>query len=229
VQVRQLNLERNAKGKECKAVLKHIQHRVHKLGKANSAVRIRGHEISEEKLLRWLKANPPEDRFLSIKPPSSKLFYRALDGTLSRLALPDYISIYTNSVSDLVQHKSPGSTHQEALNRFVNTSATANDLSRRLLHYAQGPKHIIKSQDVRALFNDLQMVLMDDFNLGERNSDSWITSIKEDIAQRRNNSWNAGMREDIIRLRNFMNITHKLLVDVELKGLRLCVTQNVKD
>jgi hypothetical protein len=73
-----MNLKRNVIEKENKVVVKHIQHRVHKLGKKSSGVRVRGHEISEEKLLRWLKANPPEEQSFSIRTPSSKSIYRVV-------------------------------------------------------------------------------------------------------------------------------------------------------
>lgn len=62
----------------------------------------------------------------------------------------------------------------------------------------------MESQEARAVFNDLQLILDNDY-----------------IARKRRNEkhWNAAVKEDIIRVRNFMNLTQALLVSSELKGM----------
>jgi hypothetical protein len=77
-------------------------------------------------------------------------------------------------------------------------------LIQRLLKYAQNPNHMIESQEARAVFNDLQLILRNDYTAGKK----W----NED-------HWNSIVKEDIIQVRNLMNVTHALLVSGELKGM----------
>jgi hypothetical protein len=77
-------------------------------------------------------------------------------------------------------------------------------LIQRLLKYAQSPKHIIESREAGALFNDLQLILRNDYTTGKR----W----NED-------QWNPTVEEDIIQVRNLMNVNQTLLVNGELKGM----------
>lgn len=64
-----MGLERNVKAKEQKAVVRHIQHREHAIGKKSRRVRIRGHEINKEKLLRWVKENLMDQPSMFATPP----------------------------------------------------------------------------------------------------------------------------------------------------------------
>ncbi|KAH7417966.1 hypothetical protein BKA64DRAFT_184602 [Cadophora sp. MPI-SDFR-AT-0126] len=67
VQIQQMKIERNVKLKERKAVVKHIQHRAQTMGKKTGLTRIRGHEIDQEKLLRWAKENHTHQPFIITK------------------------------------------------------------------------------------------------------------------------------------------------------------------
>lgn len=60
------------------------------------------------------------------------------------------------------------------------------------------------SQEARAVFNDLQLILSNDYTAGKR----W----NED-------HWNPNVKEDIVQVRNLMNLTPGLLVSGELKGM----------
>ncbi len=79
-------------------------------------------------------------------------------------------------------------------------------LMQRLLKYAQGQKYMIQSQEVRAVFNDLQLILRNDYMAGKR----W-----------NENHWNPDVKEHIIHVRNLMNVTQALLVSDGLKGMYL--------
>jgi hypothetical protein len=50
-----MNLERNVKSNERKAIIRHVHHRTVLAGKKASHVRVRGHKIDPEKLSRWMK------------------------------------------------------------------------------------------------------------------------------------------------------------------------------
>jgi hypothetical protein len=200
-----MKLEKNVKAKERKAVVKHIQHRAHALGKKTSRVRIRGHEVNQEKLFRWVKENLVDQPSMSANTPSRESFYKAFCITLIIIALPSCISIYTSSVCETLKQASPVILkHQRLVNRFTTTSDMTSTLSQRLLKYAQSPKNIIESQEVRAIFNDLQVILRNDYTDGKR----W-----------NENHWNPIVKEDIVQVRNLMNVTQALLVGVELKGM----------
>jgi hypothetical protein len=69
-----MKLERNVKAKERKAVVKHIQHRSHAVGKKSSHVRVRGHKINQEKLFRWAKEILMDQPSMSANPPSREFF-----------------------------------------------------------------------------------------------------------------------------------------------------------
>ena len=79
-----------------------------------------------------------------------------------------------------------------------------SSLIQRLLKYSQSPKHMIETQEARAVFNDLQLILRNDYTAGK----IW----NED-------HWNPSVKEDIIQVRNLMNVTQALLVNGELKGM----------
>lgn len=71
-QIQRMKLEQNVKIEEQRVIVRHIQHRSTNLRKG-SHVRVRGHEIKEEKLLRWLRdavKGPP--RATMSCPPSRK-------------------------------------------------------------------------------------------------------------------------------------------------------------
>ncbi|KAE8452639.1 hypothetical protein EG329_013898 [Mollisiaceae sp. DMI_Dod_QoI] len=189
VQIQQMKLERNVKANERKAVVKRIQNRTHAVGKKSSHVRIRGHKINQEKLTRWLKENPMDLPSISATPPSP---------------LPSCISIYTNSICGTLKQASLANLeHQRLVNRFMTASHMESTLAERLLKYAPSPKHVIESQEARAVFNDLQLILSNDYTLEKR----------------RGQNWNPSVKEDIIQVRNLMNVTQGLFVSSELKGI----------
>jgi uncharacterized protein YfdQ (DUF2303 family) len=72
-----MNLKRNGKADERKKVVRHIQHRVNKVGKKSSLVRVRGHKINQEKLSRWVKEEAKNQPSMSPNPLPSKLFFHA--------------------------------------------------------------------------------------------------------------------------------------------------------
>lgn len=67
-----MNLEKNAKANERKAVVKHLQHREHVIGKKNSKVRVKGHDINQERLFRWVKENLIDLPYMMANPPSRR-------------------------------------------------------------------------------------------------------------------------------------------------------------
>jgi hypothetical protein len=81
-----------------------------------------------------------------------------------------------------------------------------NDVTSRLLIYARSPKHTIQSEDARAFFNDLQLMLSSDHTVGLGDS--------EDSDEQ----WNPVVEEDIVQVRNLMNMCQCLIVNGELKG-----------
>jgi hypothetical protein len=200
-----MKLEKNVKAKERKAVVKHIQYRTHAVGKKTSHVRIRGHEINQEKLFRWAKENLIDQPSISANLPSREPFCNAFRITLIAIALPSCISIYTNSACETLKQASPVILkHQRLVNGLTTATDMTSTLMQRLLKYAQSPKHMIESQEARAVFNDLQLILRNDYTAGKRwNEDHWNHSVKEDI----------------IQVRNLMNLTQALLVSDELKGM----------
>ena len=69
-----MQLERNAKVKEQKAVVRHINRR-EQAGKKSALVRIRGHKIDPQKLSRWVRdaETIAEDRLsIPTRSPSRK-------------------------------------------------------------------------------------------------------------------------------------------------------------
>ncbi|KAH6665249.1 hypothetical protein B0J14DRAFT_237414 [Halenospora varia] len=197
LQIQHMKLERNVKAKERKTVIKHIQHRAHAVGKKSSHVRIRGHKINQEKLFRWAKENIMAQLSMSANPPSP---------------LPSCIGIYTNSVCETLEQVSLVILkHQRLVNGFTTMSDMTSTLMQRLLKYAQGLKHIIESQEARAVFNDLQLILSTEYTAGKR----W-----------NKNHWNPNVKEYIIQVRNLMNVTQALLVSGELKETRKLIPVN---
>jgi len=71
-QIQRMKLEQNVKSEEQRVIVRHIQHRSKNLGKG-SHVRVRGHEIREDKLLRWLRDAPEDPLWVTMNcPPSRK-------------------------------------------------------------------------------------------------------------------------------------------------------------
>jgi len=205
VQIQRMKIERNVKSKERKVVVKHIQHRAHAVGKKSSHVRIRGHQINQEKLFRWAKENLIDQPSMSATPPSSESFCDTCRITLIVIALPSCISIYTNSAREPLKEASLFSfEHRRLANEYTAATDIINTPIQRLLKYAQSPKHMKGSQEARAVFNDLQLILSNDYTAGKR----W----NED-------HWNPNVKEDIVQVRNLMNLTPGLLVSGELKGM----------
>lgn len=64
-----MKIEKNVKAKEREAIAKCIQHRARAIGK-RSRVKVRGHNISQEKLSRWATENMTDIPFVSAAPPS---------------------------------------------------------------------------------------------------------------------------------------------------------------
>jgi hypothetical protein len=120
------------------------------------------------------------------------------------IALPSYISIYTNSP--------PGSpkpmpyflsNYQLLGSGSMNTSDTQSSVIQRLLKYAQVQTLEIEPQESRAIFNDLQNVLCSNH------------TAHKDICY---NAWNPDAENDIIRVRNMMNLAQRLTVNREWEG-----------
>ncbi|KAH6671097.1 ankyrin repeat-containing domain protein [Halenospora varia] len=97
------------------------------------------------------------------------------------------------------------------MNGFTTASDMESTLIQRLLKYAQGPKHMIESQEARAVFNDLQLILRNDYTARK----GW-----------NKNYWNPIVKEHIIQIRNLMNVTQALLVNGESKETRKLVHVN---
>jgi hypothetical protein len=120
------------------------------------------------------------------------------------IALPSYISIYTESPPGspkpmptcLLEYQLPGSGS-------LTVSDMQSPVIQRLLKYAQVPTHTIESQESRAIFNDLQHILRSNpipggrFCLG---------------------AWNPIVENDIIQVRNLMNLTQMLIVNRDSEG-----------
>ena len=71
-QIQRMKLEQNVKAEEQRVIVRHIQYRLKNLGKG-SHVRVRGHEIREDKLLRWLRDASEDPLWVTTKcPPSRK-------------------------------------------------------------------------------------------------------------------------------------------------------------
>jgi hypothetical protein len=200
-----MKLERNVKEPERKAVVRHVQYRAHAVRKKNSHVRVRGHEINPEKLFRWMKEVVIDQPSIFAEPPSREsILVIALFIVLIIIALPSCISICTNSPSG--SPKLMSSTlleYQPARIGSMSPSNISSAVMQRLLKYAQVPKHIIESQEARAVFNDLQLILSCDRPARE---------------EYHGDAWNPIVEEDIIRVRNLMNTTQGLTVDWEWNG-----------
>jgi hypothetical protein len=198
-----MKLERNVKAPDRKAVVKHVQRRANEVGKS-SKVRIRGHKINHEKLSRWVKENVIKPVSIPAKPPSREFSCETTPTTLIVIALPSYISIYTHSVCDTLNQQPLGSSKHK---RLADGQSTASDLTstpiQRLLRYAQDLERAIDSQKARAVFNDLQLILRNEYIVGKTPHD-YI--------------WNPRVKDDITQVRNLMNVTKALYVKGELKG-----------
>ncbi|CAG8975236.1 hypothetical protein HYALB_00011936 [Hymenoscyphus albidus] len=180
VKVQKMKLERNSKPGDRRAVIRHIQHRMI-INKNCSRVRIRGHEISAEKLGRWFKDFAPQFSFMPARSPSP---------------LPSCISMYTSS-----QFGSPGLTNTRLLAGLPTTGLIKpNDESsaviERLLKYAGTPTNAIQNFEARSVFNDLQTILPDDHN-HEKIRSYWQMSLS---------LWNPRVEDDLMRVRNMMNM-----------------------
>jgi len=85
-------------------------------------------------------------------------------------------------------------------------SNMASTLTQRLLKYAQRPNQMIRLQDTRAVFNDLQQYFLGhEFTLGKDGNDTCR---------------NVSVADDIVQIRNMMNITDEIYVSDKLKGMR---------
>jgi hypothetical protein len=198
-----MKLERNVKAPDRKAVVKHVQRRANEVGKG-SKVRIRGHKINHEKLSRWVKENVMEPVSIPANPPSREFSCETPSTTLIVIALPSYISIYTHSVCDTLNKESLASSkHQRLADGLSAASDVTSTPIQRLLEYAQDLERVIDSQKARAVFNDLQLILRNEYMIGTTPHDD---------------NWNPSVKEDITQVRNLMNVTEALHVKGELKG-----------
>ncbi|CAG8952002.1 hypothetical protein HYFRA_00000738 [Hymenoscyphus fraxineus] len=184
--VQKMKLERNSKPGDRRAVVRHIQHRMI-INKNCGHVRMRGHEISAEKLSRWINEFAPQFSFMPARSPSP---------------LPSCISIYTSS-----QLGSPELANTRLLAGTLPTTGMtkANDESsaviERLLKYARTPTNEIRKFEARSVFNDLQTILHDDYITREicRYSQIYL------------NSWNPRVEDDLMRVRNMMNMNQGVI------------------
>jgi hypothetical protein len=198
-----MKLERNVKAPDRKAVVKHVQRRANEVGKG-SKVRIRGHKINHEKLSRWVKKNVRGPVSIPANPPSREFSCETPSTTLIVIALPSYISIYTHSVCDTLNKESLASSkHQRLADGLSAASDVTSTPIQRLLEYAQDLERVIDSQKARAVFNDLQLILRNEYMIGTTPHDD---------------NWNPSVKEDITQVRNLMNVTEALHVKGELKG-----------
>ncbi|RDL34706.1 uncharacterized protein BP5553_07834 [Venustampulla echinocandica] len=182
IQINRMKLARNVKTEERIRVVRHIRHRAHAVGKKSSHVRISGHKKTGEKLSRWMK-EVVDQPFISASPLSP---------------LPSGISIYTNSHHGSSKQISPALLECQIPHfRPMRPSDMKDAVMQRLLKYSRVPKHIIKSQEARAVFNDLQLIL------GYNPTCEKYGSI----------AWNPIVEDDITRVRNLMNMTQALTVN----------------
>jgi hypothetical protein len=132
--------------------------------------------------------------------------YHGLDTILTLLfiiALPSFISLHTKSVSEGLDHVSSiGLKDQYLTDETASRETVTGSLVQRLLRYTKSPTHIIQSQTVREIFNDLQHVLRDDYFTNHLNE----------------KDWNPRIMEDVIQVRNLMNVTQKLPIADNLRG-----------
>ena len=198
-----MKLERNVKAPDRKAVVKYVQRRANEVGKS-SKVRIRGHKINHEKLSRWVKENVIKPVSIPANPPSREFPCETSPTALIVIALPSYISIYTHSVCDTLNKQSLASSKHK---RLADGHSTASDLTstpiQRLLRYEQDLGRVIDTQKARAVFNDLQLILRNEYIVGKTPYD---------------HRWNPRVNDNITQVRNLMNVTKALFVKGELKG-----------
>jgi hypothetical protein len=124
---------------------------------------------------------------------------KALAIVLIIIALPSSISIYTNSTCVSPKLGSSAlSEYQVQSLPSMSPKDMESTVMRRLLKYARVPKHTIESQEARAIFNDLQLILSCGPNSSTKHHDD---------------AWNPTVEEDIIGVRNLMNMTQELTLN----------------
>ena len=216
-----MGVQKNLKSTQQKAVVKHIQYREHVMGKKIHKVRARGHKITQDKLQRWAKANPIDQRVMPANAPSRKfLCQSSILVLLTVVALPSCISICTKSVSEISMGMSSQSSRQSIPSEFSTTNYTASTPLQRLLTYTRLPNHVVEGHGTRAAVNDLQLFLSNEYATENgwnevRSSDSYRSEIK--LAHKF--TWNSDMEEIIFQMRNYMNISPVLAVGGESKGM----------
>lgn len=199
-----MKLERNVKLNERKAILRVVRYR-ERTGK-KSHIRVRGHKISQKRLLRWFKEGINDHPFVITDSPSRKSFSSCISLTLHiilmTIAIPSSMSIYTSS-----QPASPKSTlptvleYQELDTRCINSGDMPISSLQRILAYAHGPRNILEYREARAIFNDIQAIL-GHINIAFSNHevDHWNSAVKE---------------EHITQVRNWMNLASELAINRE--------------
>ncbi|EPE24439.1 Ankyrin repeat-containing protein [Glarea lozoyensis ATCC 20868] len=187
VQIQRMNIIRNTKSNECRAVVKHVRYRATRMSKTTGYIRVRGHDIDKEKLSRWSKEYLKDKSTSRSNTPSS---------------LPSFISLHTKSVSEgLDQLSLIGLKDRYIADDTTSRRTITDSLVQRLLRYRESPNHIIQSQTAREIFNDLQQVLRDDY----------FTSHPAE------KDWNPRVLEDVMQVRNLMNVTQKLTIADNLR------------
>jgi len=121
--------------------------------------------------------------------------------------MPSGISIYTDSACEIVEQLPPDFLSRQRLGSETTAESNmASTLTQRLLKYAQRPNQMIRLQDTRAVFNDLQQYFLGhEFTLGKDGNDTCR---------------NVSVADDIVQIRNMMNITDEIYVSDKLKGMR---------
>ncbi|KAF4629078.1 hypothetical protein G7Y89_g9078 [Cudoniella acicularis] len=164
--IQKMKLERNTKPAERNKVVRHLLHRV-TMKKNNNQVRVRGHNISTEKLARWIKEAAIT---VPVNPPSP---------------LSSCISIYTNS-----QYGSPKMT-KSACSKDQPPNIKSDTAIQRILKYSAARTQILEPQEAGDVFNDLQIIL-DCEHIDHKtypdipDKNSWNPRVKEDITRVRN-------------------------------------------
>ena len=187
------------KEKERSAVVKHIRYRA-QAGKISKSVRIRGHKKSEEILVRWLKEGNMRNTHVPAHPPSSESTSTFVCSLLTLItALPDCISIHTYSTSRsrnrLLSYDSMG------IQPTVDPE-TPSDVLQRILQYSQASQSNIGTREARFFLNDIQTILT--------SSDSPCSTPST-----------LSTEEDIVQIRNIMNLTQRIDIDINRKGISL--------
>ncbi|CZR63154.1 uncharacterized protein PAC_13051 [Phialocephala subalpina] len=182
-QIKKMDLERNVKEEEQKAIVRSILHRTYVEGKNSSHVRVRGHKMALEKISRWMKDVVTDQPSMDAVPISP---------------LPSCISVYTNSPCGSPKLLSTALSEYQAQGLLsMSPKDMEITIMQRFLKYARLPKHTVESKEARAIFNYLQLIL----------------SCSPEIRRESHDAWNSNVAEDLVGIRNLINMTQEIVVN----------------